>query len=1142
MLRPLLLPLLSVLVLIGSPGLNLGAAEFTEGNAAAWGAFASDNAAVSVSDDATRVRVGARSIRFVTASGFDTGVRYPATPTAHWDSRTNTHLVFWTFADNTNGSGFQGNQPVVVLRTAGGSYRYEPAGNETYNRVWAFHRVPLAGDTRWTRTATDTPTLADVNQIEIHQDTWDYGFAIYYDGLEFVSLTPGGVPPPGPPPPPGVNPDLVRPRMLFFAYDPIMENRGGRRMHEVYGWGDPVALTQGIVRDFQSNSHGLFLPQIVETRIEDGYWYHKDGFIYDDASYDLAATTGTYHTSGFDYVRFIADNGLAPRVLGGDVDEVWLYQGVGAGTWESTMAGDGGYWCNSSPVQGVPSERLFVVMGWNFERGVGEAIHSYGHRTESIMVHSYKQWVPRRANNWSAFALLDKDAPGLGGVGNVHYPVNALHDYEYGNTNVVVSSADDWYNYPNFTGVTRSFNYTEWSPKGADTQRDYLNWWYHHLPHFAGRAPDGFLNNWWRYIADPEQFKAGDGNLAGTLGLPTVSLASPANGANVSGPVTVRANAVVDGALGRVDLYVDGAYHSSDTLAPYTFAWDTRGLLGPHTLVAKAYELQNGTEAVSALVTVNVEGGAITGNVHDGAAGVSGVTLTARGQITTWQRWTTTNAIAIPDNVSSGVTDALTITATGALASVNVGLTASHPRRRELEVSLVSSTGTPVRLYNHSGDNDANLITFYPELAEPDQSLGALAGQSSAGEWQLVVKDLSAGNTGQLQGWSLALTYTQTLTFTVTSAPDGSYALNNLPAGAYTVTPSQQGRGFFPLQRALAVVSGAQTADFVVSTNSPPAIVTPPPSQSAIAGSNAVFTVVASGTLPLSYQWQFNGANLPNATNTSLALTNVLFNQGGAYRVVVSSLLGVATSPAAMLTVLPSPFLADSAEGNAADWGAFASDGAAASVSNDTTRVRAGALSVRFVTASGFDTGVTYPHAGNAHWYLRTGDALSFWTYAINTTPIGFQGNQPVVVLKTATGRFSYTPSGQFTTNNAWSFHRVPLAGSSRWTRTSTGTPALTDVNQIEIHQDTWDSGFTIFYDGLKFEATVPSRPTLAAARLPGEFVRLTLHGDNGVPHVVEASADLMQWTTVRTNVPLGGVVEWTEPASSQKFFRAQVP
>ena len=36
------------------------------------------------------------------------------------------------------------------------------------------------------------------------------------------------------------------------------------------------------------------------------------------------------------------------------------------------MAGDGGYWCNSPPVQGVPSRRAFVIMGWNFERGVGE--------------------------------------------------------------------------------------------------------------------------------------------------------------------------------------------------------------------------------------------------------------------------------------------------------------------------------------------------------------------------------------------------------------------------------------------------------------------------------------------------------------------------------------------------------------------------------------------------------------------------------------------------------------------------------------------------------------------------------------------------------------------------------------------------
>src|SRR5262249_25464018 len=156
------------LVMIGSFVHGLQAAEFTEANAAAWGAFALDNVVVSVTDDAMRVRVGARSIRFVTASGFDTGVRYPAALTAHWDASTNTHLVFWTFAENTNSVGFQGHQPIVVLKTAGGIYRYEPADTETYNRVWAFHRVPLAGDQHWTPTITGRPTLTDGDQIDIH--------------------------------------------------------------------------------------------------------------------------------------------------------------------------------------------------------------------------------------------------------------------------------------------------------------------------------------------------------------------------------------------------------------------------------------------------------------------------------------------------------------------------------------------------------------------------------------------------------------------------------------------------------------------------------------------------------------------------------------------------------------------------------------------------------------------------------------------------------------------------------------------------------------------------------------------------------------------------------------------------------------
>jgi len=53
----------------------------------------------------------------------------------------------------------------------------------------------------------------------------------------------------------------------------------------------------------------------------------------------------------------------------------------------------------------------------------------------------------------------------------------------------------------------------------------------------------------------------------------------------------------------------------------------------------------------------------------------------------------------------------------------------------------------------------------------------------------------------------------------------------------------------------------------------------------------------------LSYQWQRNSANLDQATNASLVLTNITVAQAGSYWVVVSNSAGTATSQAATLTV-----------------------------------------------------------------------------------------------------------------------------------------------------------------------------------------------------------------------------------------------
>ena len=86
-----------------------------------------------------------------------------------------------------------------------------------------------------------------------------------------------------------------------------------------------------------------------------------------------------------------------------------------------------------------------------------------------------------------------------------------------------------------------------------------------------------------------------------------------------------------------------------------------------------------------------------------------------------------------------------------------------------------------------------------------------------------------------------------------------------------------------------------------------------PHSTNVLAGSNATFTVVAGGTAPLRYRWQFNGTNLTNggrisgATNSTLLITAVVPSDAGGYRVVVSNSISSVTSVVATLTVLLPP-------------------------------------------------------------------------------------------------------------------------------------------------------------------------------------------------------------------------------------------
>jgi|GEM_PF-1358566 len=72
-------------------------------------------------------------------------------------------------------------------------------------------------------------------------------------------------------------------------------------------------------------------------------------------------------------------------------------------------------------------------------------------------------------------------------------------------------------------------------------------------------------------------------------------------------------------------------------------------------------------------------------------------------------------------------------------------------------------------------------------------------------------------------------------------------------------------------------------------------------------GSNVTFSVTATATSAITYQWQFNGQNLAGANGATLSITNVQSYQGGTYSVAVTGDGTTLNSVNALLTVFTPP-------------------------------------------------------------------------------------------------------------------------------------------------------------------------------------------------------------------------------------------
>ena len=89
----------------------------------------------------------------------------------------------------------------------------------------------------------------------------------------------------------------------------------------------------------------------------------------------------------------------------------------------------------------------------------------------------------------------------------------------------------------------------------------------------------------------------------------------------------------------------------------------------------------------------------------------------------------------------------------------------------------------------------------------------------------------------------------------------------------------------------------------------PPGIASQPQSQKVVVGANVSFSIMATGSPPLGYQWSFEGAPIINATNPTLTLNSVTVANEGQYRAAVTSPYGSALSDTVTLQFFePSSF------------------------------------------------------------------------------------------------------------------------------------------------------------------------------------------------------------------------------------------
>ncbi|MEY2409363.1 MAG: hypothetical protein QOF48_2033 [Verrucomicrobiota bacterium] len=333
--------------------------------------------------------------------------------------------------------------------------------------------------------------------------------------------------------------------------------------------------------------------------------------------------------------------------------------------------------------------------------------------------------------------------------------------------------------------------------------------------------------------------------------------------------------------------------------------------------------------------------------------------------------------------------------------------------------------------------------------------------------------------------------------------------------------------------------------------NQPPVITQQPVSQSVVPGTNVTFTVAATGSGSVTYQWLFNGAILSGATNGTLMIPSVTLGSEGDYAALVMDAVATISSQTARLTVKVPPVILIPPIGQTNALGGTATYTVHCSGSVPMTFIwRRGstpvATNVLFTTNDTFTlTNLQFSDSNTFRLIITNSGSIS-----VNGTNVTFvNAVWPVTAITTQPTNRTVDVGGA----TSFSVGASSFNLSYQWRRNGVNLPDATNatLNLTNI-QGSQTGGYSVLVTNVVGSVlsqtailTLTGQPILTEPEyLSNGTMRFKLLGNSNQSYFIEVSTNLVDWPTL-TNLlatnALTPFLDGTNPGITNRFYRARL-